>query len=102
MNKPIDLIVANEVHSIAAALNEQPPNIRIAIKMLDKITPNGSAAAICDNFLRNTLCAIAHQAHASHVTAALRHLGVDVETGIVMQRIRAARDALAEPGKAAP
>lgn len=91
-NKPINLIIANEVHEIAAKIESLPSPIGTIIQKPDV------EKTICDGVLRNILCAIAHQANMHHVVAALISIGVDANSETVRQRIRAARDVIKSEG----
>ena len=79
MSKPIDLIVANELHRIAEAIEKMPPVLRAGT----------TAADFKTEVARQVLCKISHEASAAAVVRALESVGVCGGVDGLAQRLAA-------------
>jgi hypothetical protein len=91
MSKPIDLIVANELHRIAEAIEKMPPVLRAGT----------TAADFKTEVARQVLCKISHEASVAAVVRALEAVGVCGGVDGLAQRLAAVQESRAEERRAA-
>jgi len=91
MSKPIDLIVANELHRIAEAIEKMPPVLRAG----------STTADFKAEVARQVLCKISHEASAAAVVRALESVGVCGGVDGLAQRLAAVQESRAEERRAA-
>lgn len=92
MSKPVDLIVANELHRVAEAIERMPEPLRTSILADQTLYPT---------MARGLLCNIAHDARIEVVERLLEAVGVCGGLDGLAQRFSAVRDARAAEGDAA-
>lgn len=85
MSKPIDLIVANELHRIAEAIEKMPPVLRAGT----------TAADFKTEVARQVLCKISHEASVAAVVRALEAVGVCGGVDGLAQRLAAVQESRA-------
>lgn len=90
MSKPIDLIVANELHRIAEAIEKMPPVLRAG----------STTADFKAEVARQVLCKVAHEASLAAVVKALETIGVCGGVDGLAQRFAAVQESRAEERRA--
>lgn len=91
MTKPVDLIVANDLHDLAANIERLPKDGRDAVNM----------TSLSTEVARKLLCIIAHQASLPAVIKALEAVGVCGGVDAIGQQLAAVIEKRAEEHRAA-